>query len=236
MQTSFRVWGLGAFLLLALAVTAACETPPAAPAKTPTPAAKATPAKSSPTPEATKPAQGGATVPKQYSSPPAMAIDQNKSYTATLHTTLGDMKIELFAKEAPKTVNNFVFLSREGFYSNVKFHRIIKGFMAQTGDPLGTGAGGPGYRFEDEPVTRNYDRGIVAMANAGKNTNGSQFFIMHANYGLQKNYTIFGLVTDQAGLETLDKIANTPVRPSPQGEMSVPTQEVRITSIDITEK
>src|SRR3990172_2435587 len=191
MQTSFRVWGLGAFLLLALAVTAACETPPAAPAKTPTPAAKATPAKSSPTPEATKPAQGGATVPKQYSSPPAMAIDQNKSYTATLHTTLGDMKIELFAKEAPKTVNNFVFLSREGFYSNVKFHRIIKGFMAQTGDPLGTGAGGPGYRFEDEPVTRNYDRGIVAMANAGKNTNGSQFFIMHSDTPLQKNYTIF---------------------------------------------
>src|SRR3990170_9087600 len=165
-----------------------------------------------------------------------MAIDAKKTYTATLHTTLGDIAVALLADEAPNTVNNFVFLSREGFYSNVKFHRIIKGFMAQTGDPLGTGAGGPGYRFEDEPVTRNYDRGIVAMANAGKNTNGSQFFIMHANYGLQKNYTIFGQVTDQAGLETLDKIANTPVRPSPQGEMSVPTQEVRITSIDITEK
>ncbi|MBI4322198.1 MAG: peptidylprolyl isomerase [Chloroflexi bacterium] len=165
-----------------------------------------------------------------------MQIDPNKAYTATLHTTLGDMGIELLAKEAPRTVNNFVFLAREGFYSNVKFHRIIKGFMVQTGDPTGTGAGGPGYRFDDEPVTRNYVRGTVAMANAGKNTNGSQFFIVHADYPLPKNYTIFGLVTGKQDLEALDKIASVPVRAGPTGEMSVPTEDVRIVSVDVVEK
>ncbi len=173
---------------------------------------------------------------KQYSAPPTMSIDQNKSYTATLHTTAGDMQIELFAKDAPKTVNNFVFLAREGFYSNVKFHRIIKGFMVQTGDPTGTGTGGPGYRFADEPVTRDYKRGTVAMANAGPNTNGSQFFIMHADYPLPKNYTIFGQVADANSLATLDKIANTPVKAGPTGEMSVPTQDIRISSVEIAEK
>lgn len=174
---------------------------------------------------------------KQYSAaPPVSTIDENKSYTATLHTTMGDMQVDLFPKDAPQTVANFVFLAREGFYNNVKFHRIIKGFMVQTGDPTGTGAGGPGYRFKDEPVTRNYDRGIVAMANAGPNTNGSQFFIMHSNYGLQKNYTIFGQVTDKAGLDTLDKIATSPVTASRSGEMSQPTQDIRITSVDIVEK
>ena len=170
---------------------------------------------------AAKPAsqqQGGEKVPKQYSAPPAMAIDQNKSYSATLHTTKGDIKVDLFAKDAPQTVNNFVFLSRDGFYDDVKFHRIIKGFMVQTGDPTGTGAGSPGYRFKDEPVTRDYKRGIVAMANSGPNTNGSQFFIMHADYALPKNYTIFGQVTDQQSLETLDKIANVPVTTSRTGE------------------
>ena len=175
-------------------------------------------------------------MPKQWSSPPAMTIDPNKSYTAILHTTLGDMRIELFPKDAPITVNNFIFLSRQGFYDNVKFHRIIKGFMVQTGDPTGTGAGGPGYRFDDEPVTRNYTRGTVAMANAGPNTNGSQFFIMQADYPLPKNYTIFGQVTDADSLATLDKIANTPVTTSPTGEKSVPTEDIRITSVDIQEK
>ncbi len=176
-------------------------------------------------------------MPKQYSAPPAMTIDSSKSYTATLHTTMGDMQVQLFPKDAPVTVNNFVFLAKDGFYNNVKFHRIIKGFMVHPGDPTGTGAGGPGYRFQDEPVTRNYDRGIVAMANAGPNTNGSQFFIMHANYALPKNYTIFGQVTDATSLETLDKIANVPVTADPRtGERSVPTDDVRITSVDITEK
>lgn len=180
--------------------------------------------------------QGGTSVPRQYESPPAMTIDPNKSYTATLHTTMGDMDVELFPKEAPKTVNNFVFLAREGFYNNVKFHRIIKGFMVQTGDPTGTGAGGPGYRFADEPVMRDYTRGTVAMANAGKNTNGSQFFIMHADYSLAKDYTIFGQVSGKPGLDVLDKIANTPVKASRTGERSAPTQDVLITGVDIAER
>ncbi len=222
MKTSIGLACVASFLLLALLFATGCQAP----------AAPASPAASKPT----TPTQGGSGVPKQWSSPPAMAIDSNKSYTATLHTTLGDIQVELLAKEAPKTANNFVFLARQGFYNNVKFHRIIKGFMVQTGDPTGTGAGGPGYRFEDEPVTRDYKRGIVAMANAGPNTNGSQFFIMHSDYNLPKNYTIFGQVTDPASLETLDKIANVPVTRSPTGENSVPTQDVRITGVEVAEK
>jgi Peptidyl-prolyl cis-trans isomerase (rotamase) - cyclophilin family len=115
------------------------------------------------------------------------------------------MTAELFATEAPTTVNNFVFLARDGFYDGVIFHRVIPGFMIQGGDPTGTGSGGPGYKFDDEPVTRRYNRGILAMANAGPNTNGSQFFVMHADYGLPPNYTIFGRLT--AGDDVLDKIA-----------------------------
>ncbi len=173
---------------------------------------------------------------KQWSSAPAVTIDANKSYNARISTTMGDMDVELYAKEVPQTVNNFVFLAREGFYDNVKFHRIIKNFMVQTGDPTGTGRGGPGYRFVDEPVTRSYDKGIVAMANAGPNTNGSQFFIVHGedvNQRLPKNYTIFGKVTD--GLDVLDKIANVPVSAGPSGEASSPQQDVRINTVTITE-
>ena len=107
-----------------------------------------------------------------------MQIDTSKKYVATVDTTLGTFKIQLLPQETPKTVNNFVFLSRDGFYNGVIFHRIMKTFMIQTGDPLGTGAGGPGYQFADElPPKHKYDPGIVAMANAGPNTNGSQFFI-----------------------------------------------------------
>ena len=172
-------------------------------------------------------------MPKQYNAPPPMSIDQAKSYTAVLHTTAGDMSAELFARDAPKTVNNFVFLARQGFYDNVKFHRIMKGFMVQTGDPLGNGTGGPGYRFADEPVTRDYKRGTLAMANSGPNTNGSQFFIVHADSGLSKAYTIFGQLTDAASLATLDKIGNTPVRMGGESVPSVPTQDVRITGVDV---
>ena len=139
-----------------------------------------------------------------------MQIDPSKHYTATIDTSLGTMKADLFASDAPITVNNFVFLARQGFYDGVTFHRVIPNFMAQTGDPTGTGTGGPGYRFNDEPVTRKYVRGTLAMANAGPNTNGSQFFIVHKDYPLPPNYTIFGKVTD--GLDTLDKIATTPDR------------------------
>jgi cyclophilin family peptidyl-prolyl cis-trans isomerase len=174
---------------------------------------------------------------KQWSSPPAMTIDANKTYTAKISTTMGDMEAQLNAREAPQTVNNFVFLAREGFYDNVKFHRIIKNFMVQTGDPTGTGRGGPGYRFVDEPVTLDYDKGVLAMANSGPNTNGSQFFIVHGedvNQRLPKNYTIFGKIT--AGMDVLDKIANVSVSASPSGEPSVPQQDVRITGVTITEQ
>ncbi|MGH2460479.1 MAG: peptidylprolyl isomerase [Chloroflexota bacterium] len=180
------------------------------------------------------PETGGSPVAKQWSSPPAMTIDPNKEYTATIKTSLGDLTAELYAKDVPITVNNFVFLANQHFYDNVKFHRIIKGFMVQTGDPTGTGAGGPGYRFQDEKVTRPYSRGTLAMANAGPNTNGSQFFIVQQDYPLPPNYTIFGKLTD--GLDVLDKIASVPVSASRSGEMSVPTQDVRIESISISEK
>ena len=166
-----------------------------------------------------------------------MTVDASKSYTATIHTSSGDMTATLFVKEAPLTVNNFVFLSRQGFYNSVIFHRIVKNFMVQTGDPLGNGTGGPGYSFADEPVTRKYVKGTLAMANSGKNTNGSQFFIVHQDYPLPPNYTIFGVVNDPASLGVLDKIANTPVVADPgSGEMSKPTQKVSILSIDIQEQ
>ena len=116
---------------------------------------------------------------QSWQQAPAMEIDPSRRYTATLHTTAGDITVDLFADEVPKTVNNFVFLARQGFYDGVIFHRTIDGFMIQGGDPTGSGRGGPGYRFEDEPVSRRYTRGVLAMANAGPNTNGSQFFIVH---------------------------------------------------------
>src|SRR5690606_34630382 len=117
-----------------------------------------------------------------YAQPPEMTVDRAKQYTATIETTAGSMVAELFVADAPMTVNNFVFLAREGFYNDVIFHRVISGFMIQGGDPTGTGTGGPGYRFPDETVRRPYTRGTLAMANAGPNTNGSQFFVMHADY------------------------------------------------------
>ncbi len=174
---------------------------------------------------------------KQWPSPPAMQIDPNKTYIATMNTSEGTIKLELFPKDAPNTVNNFVFLAREGFYNGTKFHRIVKGFMIQGGDPTGTGGGGPGYRFADElPRNRDYEPGIIAMANAGPNTQGSQFFIMHGNYSgrLPKNYSIFGKVID--GMDTVDKIANTPVTTSRSGEPSQPTRDVVINSIAIEER
>jgi len=175
-----------------------------------------------------------APVRKQYSAPPPMIIDAEKSYTATLFTSKGELVLDLFALEAPMTVNNFVFLAREGFYDGVTFHRIMRDFMIQAGDPKGDGTGGPGYRFADEPVTRSYTKGILAMANAGPNTNGSQFFIVHgADAGLPPRYTIFGEVS--SGVETLDAIASTPVRASFRGEVSVPLEPIVIERIEIEE-
>ncbi len=168
---------------------------------------------------------------KQYSTPPKMEIDVSKKYTAKLTTGKGVISVELFAKEAPNAVNNFVFLAKEGFYDGTKFHRIVKDFMIQGGDPQGDGAGGPGYTFPDEPITRDYKRGIIAMANRGPDTNGSQFFIMLKDNDLPKQYVIFGQVT--SGLDVVDKIAQTPVADNGMGEISKPTEEIKVEKIVI---
>ena len=175
---------------------------------------------------------------KQYSSLPAMVLDQKKSYRATIKTTKGDMRVALFASENPVTVNSFVFLANENFYNDTVFHRIISGFMIQGGDPMGTGMGGPGYTFSDEPITRDYTRGALAMANSGPNTNGSQFFLMHQNGNLPKKYVIFGSIdaSDSASLTTLDIIAESPVGNNGQGETSKPLAPVTISSVTIEEK
>lgn len=172
--------------------------------------------------------------PGKYKSPPQISIDQDKNYSALVQTSLGDFTISFFPKEVPNTVNNFIFLARDNFYNGVIFHRIIKGFMVQSGDPNGDGTGGPGFKFADEKITRDYKRGIVAMANSGPDTNGSQFFIMHADNDLPKNYVIFGEVTK--GLETIDKTASVEVEDNGQGENSKPKTKVTIEKITISEK
>jgi cyclophilin family peptidyl-prolyl cis-trans isomerase len=165
----------------------------------------------------------------RYKSPPEFTIDPKKSYTATIDTTAGIMRAQLFADEAPQTVNNFVFLAREKYFNNVIFHRVISGFMIQGGDPTGTGTGGPGYRFDDEPVKRKYLRGTLAMANAGPNTNGSQFFIMHADYALPPNYTIFGKLLE--GEAIVDTIAG-----AETGANDRPKTPTSIKAINVDEK
>jgi cyclophilin family peptidyl-prolyl cis-trans isomerase len=141
---------------------------------------------------------------KEYNAPPAMQIDPDKSYTATFKTDHGDIVVDLFAAQAPKTVNNFVFLAREGYYDNTTFHRFINQFMAQGGDPTGTGTGGPGYQFVNEYSDLTFDKaGVVAMANAGRDSNGSQFFITYAPVErLNGGYTIFGQVI--SGMEVVN--------------------------------
>ena len=173
---------------------------------------------------------------KQWSSAPAMTIDPNKEYAASIRTNLGEFQVDLLAKDTPNTVNNFVFLARNGFYDGVKFHRIINDFMVQTGDPTGSGRGGPGYQIVDEPVVGSYERGVLAMANTGRpNTAGSQFFIVQgAAVTLPKTYTIFGKVTQ--GMEVVDQIAAVPVAPSAGGELSVPQQQVQIEKVTINER
>ncbi len=166
---------------------------------------------------------------KQYDSPPEMTLDLNKSYQATLETNHGEIVIEFDADRSPQTVNNFVFLARDGFYDGVVFHRVIENFMIQGGDPTGTGRGGPGYRFRDEVEgAGGYSRGTVAMANAGPNTNGSQFFICHTDVGLPHSYTIFGSVV--SGMEAVDSIAA-----SATDNNDRPHDDVVIESVTVTE-
>ncbi len=142
---------------------------------------------------------------KNYNQAPVMTLDMDKNYTAVLETNRGTMKIDLFATEAPKTVNNFVFLSREGFYDDTVFHRVIAGFMAQGGDPTGTGRGGPGYRFHDEFSKHRHETGSLSMANAGPDTNGSQFFICFAPQPhLDNQHSVFGKLVE--GKDVLQNI------------------------------
>lgn len=144
---------------------------------------------------------------KQWNSAPTMQIDPKKKYTATIETPRGNIVIELAPQYAPKTVNNFVFLAKEGYYDGVLFHRVISDFMIQGGDPTGTGRGGPGYKFEDETKGNplKHETGVLSMANAGPNTNGSQFFITHAPQPhLNGKHTVFGKVTE--GQKVVDAI------------------------------
>jgi len=166
---------------------------------------------------------------KQWSTPPAMQIDPKKKYKARMETDKGTMVIELFADRTPKTVNNFVFLSREGYYEDVIFHRVISNFMVQGGDPTGTGMGGPGYKFGDEfdPSLKHDKQGILSMANAGPGTNGSQFFITHGpTPHLNNKHTVFGQV-----VEGLDVLMSIPARDP--NNRSAPA--VKIISVTIEE-
>lgn len=144
---------------------------------------------------------------KKYTSSPELKIDTKKQYFAKIETDKGDVKIEFAPKKAPLTVNNFVFLARDGFYDGVLFHRVIPGFMAQGGDPTGTGSGGPGYQFRDEFSDLTHEVGSVSMANAGPGTNGSQFFIVYEPQPhLNNRHSVFGKVID--GMDVVKKLAN----------------------------
>ncbi len=142
---------------------------------------------------------------KTYSAPPPMIIDTSKQYTATIETGKGSLVLELFASDVPLTVNNFVFLAREGFYNGTTFHRVIPGFMAQGGDPTGTGTGTPGYSFADEFTEHTHVAGALSMANSGPNTNGCQFFITYTpQHRLDGKHSVFGQLIE--GMDILEKI------------------------------
>jgi cyclophilin family peptidyl-prolyl cis-trans isomerase len=164
---------------------------------------------------------------KQWNTPPEVKIDPQKKYTATLDTDKGLIVLELFADKAPRTVNNFVFLAREGYYDGTIFHRVISDFMAQGGDPTGTGTGGPGYRFADEfhPSLKHNKPGVFSMANAGPGTNGSQFFITHVpTPWLDGKHTIFGQV-----IQGMDVLLSIPPRdPTKTGSPAVKLNKVTI--------
>lgn len=218
--------------------TATLPTVPAAAATTPDALATTVPEETDaaePGGEGECPAADGSEDPQQeFDAYPPMCIDETKSYTAEIVTTKGAMTVELFADKAPITVNSFVTLARYHYFDGVPCHRILPDFVAQCGDPTGTGGGGPGYEFEDElPAQGEYQIGSLAMANSGPNTNGSQFFIITGPNGaaLPPSYSLFGMVTD--GLDTtlpaLDAVAN------PEGNGVPPLEPVDIISVTITE-
>jgi peptidyl-prolyl cis-trans isomerase B (cyclophilin B) len=153
----------------------------------------------SPTPASSQPKS------KTYSAPPSMVINKSKKYIATIETAKGNLVLELFAKDVPITVNNFVFLAREGYYDNTTFHRVVPNFVVQGGDPTGTGRGGPGYKFADEFTSHKHTAGALSMANAGANTNGSQFFITFSPQpGLDGKHSVFGQLTK--GMDVMKQI------------------------------
>ena len=178
-------------------------------------------------------ADGSSPKTQRFNAPPPMCIDVNKRYTAEMKTSMGDMTIALDPIAAPKTVNNFVFLARYHYYDGIIFHRVIKDFVLQGGDPDGTGRGGPGYRFEDElPKPGRYEVGSLAMANAGPNTNGSQFFVITGRSGVQlpPSYSLFGKVVK--GLEVADAIQHVPTASGDRPKTDVVIQSVTITESD----
>ncbi len=182
---------LGLGVLLAVSCGGQGPEPALAPSPTPAPAPAPAPA---PTPR-----------PKSYSSPPPMSIDTSRQYIATIETEKGNLVLELFAKDVPATVNNFVFLAREGFYDGSTFHRVIPGFMVQGGDPTGTGMGNPGYAFKDEFSQHTHRAGTLSMANAGPDTNGSQFFITYVPQpALDGKHAVFGQLLN--GMDVLKKL------------------------------
>jgi cyclophilin family peptidyl-prolyl cis-trans isomerase len=218
--------------------------PPVDPPKTDPPPTKGGggPTPKEPTKPGTDPSAGeliGGPVPsrepgKLWADPPKMTIDPDGTYVAKLATTDGLIGVELLPKVAPNAVNNFVFLAREGFYDKVPIHRNVPGFMMQSGDPTGTGLGGPGYDLTDDPVPADmkYTKGVVAMANSGApNSGGSQFFIMHDEVPLPPNYSIFGRVVE--GLDVLDKIAARRVVDNGQGEQSKPVEQIGIQTVTV---
>ena len=172
-----------------------------------------------------------------WSKPPPMTINPAHRYIATMTTSDGMITVQLLPKVAPIAVNSFVFLARHHYFDGIIFHRIVKSFVIQTGDPTGTGFGGPGYHFKDEKVTQKYLPGTVAMANSGSNSNGSQFFIVTGTAAasqLKPLFTIFGRVV--AGMAAVHKIENTPVQPNPgNGELSTPAHDVYLKHVTITE-
>lgn len=173
----------------------------------------------------------------RWSHAPRMTINPAHRYVATLTTSDGVITMQLLPRVAPIAVNSFVFLARHRYFDGIIFHRIVKGFVVQTGDPTGTGFGGPGYHFKDEKVTMKYTPGTVAMANSGSNTNGSQFFIVtgpSAASQLRPSYTIFGRVI--AGMNVVHKLDLTPVQPNPgNGELSTPARDVYLKRVTISE-
>jgi cyclophilin family peptidyl-prolyl cis-trans isomerase len=175
---------------------------------------------------------GSAARKQEFDSAPEMGIDTSKRYTATIDTSLGTVVVALDAINAPLTVNNFVFLAAQHYYDGVVFHRIINGFMCQGGDPTGTGRGGPGYRFSDEPVKQRYQIGSIAMANAGPNTNGSQFFLISGpnGVGLPPQYNHFGQVVK--GLDVVEAMQNVDTDRSDRPRTDVVINSVTITVAD----